>query len=89
MVPFVGDGQSAPWLCTHCGHGFWCAELSADARARFRPRLRDFGHWLVPGLVPEVKAALARKHSIPDVMLGLPGVKAQLDAFLAMRGATA
>ena len=39
----AGLPDSAPWWCRNCYHGFWIAELSADARARYKGG-HDFGH---------------------------------------------
>lgn len=82
LQPHVGPGQDAPWLCVGCARGWWCAELTTEARARFRPRYNDFGHGLVPGVTEERDAAVARKHSIPCEMCGLPGVAADLKKFV-------
>ena len=35
--------QVAPWLCTGERLGFWNAELTEDARRRYRPHRRDWG----------------------------------------------
>lgn len=43
MEVVVLEPQSAPWVCRMCGRGFWCAELSDDARAMYRPEHNDWG----------------------------------------------
>ena len=35
--------DAAPWLCVECARGFFTAELSDDARSRYRPRFHDWG----------------------------------------------
>lgn len=37
------DANTPPWLCANCHRGWWNAELTASARARYNPLLRDFG----------------------------------------------
>lgn len=46
-------GDTPPWLCAPCARGWWPAELTAKARAAWRPLLRTFDD-------PDGKIALAR-----------------------------
>lgn len=85
LQPHVGDAQSAPWLCTVCRRGWWCAELTGDARRLFRPLLGDFGHQPAAGRDVEIHDAMLRGHSVPDHMLGLPGVAERLAEFTKRR----
>jgi hypothetical protein len=43
LAPVAGDADSAPWLCAPCSRGWWPAELSAAARAAYRPEFADHG----------------------------------------------
>lgn len=84
LQPHVGPGQDAPWLCVPCARGYWCAELAGEARKTYRPRHRDFGHALTPGVVEEHAAAITRKHSVHESMAAVPGVAERLAVFLTM-----
>ncbi len=44
LTHFVGHPDAAPWICAPCQRGFWAAELSHEARARYRPLFHDWGH---------------------------------------------
>ncbi len=44
MARTASHAHSAPWLCAPCKRAWWEAELTKEARARFRPSVRDFGH---------------------------------------------
>lgn len=43
LYPAVFTPESAPWICVICHNAWWVAELSEEARARFRPAYCDFG----------------------------------------------
>lgn len=43
LYPVAYDPDSAPWLCVICAHSWWAAELTEEARKRFRPAYCDFG----------------------------------------------
>ena len=83
LQPHVGLPQSAPWLCLPCRHGWWVAELQADARQKFRPQVRDFGFdgEVAKSVAVERAAAIERGHSVHPSMTSLPGVQEQLRAF--------
>ena len=80
LAPHVGLPQSTPWLCLNCRHGWWVAELSANARSLFRPAVRDFGHdgSVASSVAVERAAALERGNSVHPSMVNLPGVQAAL-----------
>jgi hypothetical protein len=44
LYPVAYTPESAPWTCTICHQAWWVAELSEEARRRFRPAYCDFGH---------------------------------------------
>jgi hypothetical protein len=44
LEPHAGHPDSTPWTCHNCHVGFWKCELSAEARAMYRPRFHDWGH---------------------------------------------
>jgi hypothetical protein len=48
LYPIAFTPDSAPWICVICSHAWWVAELSEEARKRFRPAMCDFGFG--PGL---------------------------------------
>ena len=85
LAPHVGLPQNAPWQCINCRHGWWVAELSANARALFRPAVRDFGHdgTVASSVAVERAAALERGNSVHPSMVNLPGVAAALTALRA------
>ena len=43
LQPVALDADTAPWLCNDCHRGFWSAELTDVARARYRPARHDWG----------------------------------------------
>lgn len=43
LAPVALDPDTAPWLCNECHRGFWSAELTDVARARYRHRHHDWG----------------------------------------------
>lgn len=49
LYPAVFTPESAPWVCVICHNAWWAAELTEEARKRFRPALCDFG--IGPGLL--------------------------------------
>lgn len=67
----IFDPQTAPWLCTPCGRGFWVAECSEEARAAYRPQFHDWGYGasaLRAAVRQECAEALRRKTSVhPDL----------------------
>lgn len=79
----VGPGQNAPWLCNGCRRGWWCAELTADARSRFRSQHADFGRdgTVAAAVAVERAEALSRGHSVHPSLARLPGVRDALAAF--------
>lgn len=62
--------QTAMWLCTPCGRGFWHCETSEEARAAYRPEHHDWGFdsvWLHVAREREVREAHIRRSSLrPD-----------------------
>lgn len=85
LVVHVGPGQNAPWLCEGCRRGWWQAELTSEARRRFRPEHADFGRdgTVAAAVAAERAEALERKHSVHPSLAALPGVAERLDGFLA------
>lgn len=49
LYPIAFTPESAPWVCVVCSNAWWAAELSEEARKRFRPAVCDFG--IGPGLL--------------------------------------
>lgn len=44
LTKTVGNPETAPWVCPPDHRAFWEAELTPDARKKFRLSVRDFGH---------------------------------------------
>lgn len=59
LYPAVFTPESAPWVCVICHYAWWAAELSEEARKRFRPALCDFG--IGPGLHELQEKVLAER----------------------------
>lgn len=43
LTPIALGPDTAPWLCAGCHRGYFNAELTSEARARYRPAARDYG----------------------------------------------
>ena len=89
LAPHVGPPQDAPWFCGNCARGWWCSELSSQARGLFRPRHCDFGHSgvIAHAVGLEFENALTRGHSVSPSMTNLPGVASALATFGKLRSA--
>ena len=70
----AGPHDWAPWLCNECHRGFWHIELSAEARAAYRPLHHDWGFdaaWLEIARAKEVVVAQERGTSLREDQLPL------------------
>ena len=71
LQPVALDPLTAPWLCPISARGYWASELSASARAAYRPADDDWGFGLsrapiAAEIVLEVSDAQMRGTSLRD-----------------------
>lgn len=43
LTTIADGGETAPFKCTPCRRGWWNAELTTAARAKWRKEFQDFG----------------------------------------------
>lgn len=93
LQPVALGPQHAPWACITCRHGYFVAELTASARAAFRPRQFDFGFGkpaqkIAIAVEAELSEALTRGTSLREDQLGLVALSV-LSAMQLPKGAFA